>query len=54
MREAATFAFSANLLMVVAATIAIVLLVPKGTAPGESRQSTPADVEAPAGPASRS
>jgi hypothetical protein len=37
-REAAFFAFSANLLMVVAAIISIVLTVPKGTLRQESGQ----------------
>ena len=53
-RGAAIFAFGASLLMVVAAMIAIVLLVPKGAGPGGSPKSAAADAEAPAGSTSRS
>lgn len=39
-REAATFAFGANLLMIVAAIVAIVLLVPKGRAQDSASDTT--------------
>jgi DHA2 family multidrug resistance protein-like MFS transporter len=42
LREAALLAFAANLLMIVAAILAIMGLVPKGKAHEESRQPTPA------------
>ena len=42
-REAALFAFGANLLMIVAAIISIMLLVPAGKSRDESRRSTPAE-----------
>jgi hypothetical protein len=41
MREAAILAYGVNLLMIVAAVVSIVLLVPKGRAGGHS-PSTPA------------
>jgi len=49
-RQAAFFAFGANLLMIVAAIVAIMLLVPKGRMRGEAR--TPAGADA--GTATRS
>ncbi len=49
-REAAFFAFGANLLMIVAAIISIVLLVPKGRARAESPRSTGAQGGVETGP----
>ncbi|MDQ3871154.1 MAG: MFS transporter [Chloroflexota bacterium] len=53
-REAAFFAFGANLLMIVAAIISIVLLVPGGKSRDESRQSAPAHAGTAAGSGARS
>ena len=48
-REAAIFAFGANLLMIVAAIISIVLLVPKGRARNEASRSAVPKAETAAG-----
>lgn len=49
-REAAVFAFGANLLMIVAAIISIIVLVPKGKVRDESRLPKAAPTEAATGP----
>jgi DHA2 family multidrug resistance protein-like MFS transporter len=53
-REAAFFAFGANLLMVVAAIVAIVLLVPKGRTHDEPSEPAPAPAPTAAGSGARS
>ena len=50
LREAAVFAFAANLLMIVAALVAIVLLVPKGKPGGASPSRRPASADGLPGP----